>query len=720
MDNNFNCNDDNISKRFEAILEAIPSAVVVVNANDGKLVYINKRALELYGKNYVGYKIESHISMLNVIKFDGTPYPIEEMPALQALKYGRAIRNKAMIFERIDGYKIPVNVSATPIINAEGKVTEVVIIFEDMTERKAEEDMLNSMKSNLEQEVFALNKLHNIYTKINQQKDLKTMCSEILTAAIDLSHADMGNIQLLNDNELDIYVYFGFDESLLNYFKKSIKGINSWETALEEKFRVCVEDVSQSTLFAGSHDLNVLANVGVKSVQSTPLITSTGKLLGILSTHYKENHKFEDREIRMLDMLAHQAANLIERTQVFEILERSEKKSKALVNKLYQSIMLVNNILNNLELGFARFTYPNLKLITINNKGYDLLKKIKPNIGSKIKIKGSNLFEYFYNISNIREKYCDTIERNKSNFIELRKLYIDGEERYYKFIHQLMSDINKEIFEVVVLIIDVTKEEKSRNFLKDAIKTQDELYANVSHELKTPINVIFSANQMMDMYLNSDYFNKEKFCSYNKSIKQNCYRLIKLINNIVDLSKSNSGFLKPNLKNVNIVEIVENIVQSVSDYVKTKQLKILFDTDIEEKIMACDVAMVERILLNLISNAIKYSNAGSIIMINLFDKTENIEIDVIDTGAGIEKKHLDKLFKKYYQTDKTFSRNAEGSGIGLSLVKSIVEILGGTISVESEIGKGSTFKVLLPVKIIHEINEEYKSNYNNKIEMLNI
>ncbi|MDD2494227.1 MAG: ATP-binding protein, partial [Tissierellia bacterium] len=80
----------------------------------------------------------------------------------------------------------------------------------------------------------------------------------------------------------------------------------------------------------------------------------------------------------------------------------------------------------------------------------------------------------------------------------------------------------------------------------------------------------------------------------------------------------------------------------------------------------------------------------------------------------------DKLFKKYYQTDKTFSRNAEGSGIGLSLVKSIVEILGGTISVESEIGKGSTFKVLLPVKIIHEINEEYKSNYNNKIEMLNI
>jgi signal transduction histidine kinase len=678
--------------------------------------------MELYGVNYAGNKSETYITMINAIKFDGTPYTFEEMPVSQALKYGHAVRNKLMIIERIDGCKITVNVSSIPIINADGKITEVIVIFEDITEKKLEEDKLKDIKSSLEQEVSALKKLHNIYTKLNQQKDLKTICNEILMAAIDLSHADMGSIQLLNedDNKLGIYVHFGFDEPFLNYFKKSAIDINVLGRSLEEELRVCIEDVCQSTLFSGSHDLNVLADAGVKSVQSTPLITSTGKLLGILSTHYKKKHKFEDREMKMLDMLAYQAADSIERTRIVEALKQSEKKSNALINKLYQSNMLINNIINKLELGFARIAYPDLKLITINNKGYCLLKKVAPDIGSKCDVKGINIFEKFDISNNIRERLDETVAGKMSSFFRLRKFCIDGEEKYYKFVYQPMLDMNKEIFEIVILCIDVTEEERARNFLEDVIKTQDELYANVSHELKTPLNVIFSANQMMDMYLNSDMFNKEKFHLYNKSIRQNCYRLIKLINNIVDLSKSKSGFLRVNLKNENIVEVVENIVESVSDYVKTKQLKILFNTDIEEKIMACDLAMIERILLNLISNAIKFSNPDSTIMINLLDKTDNIEINVSDTGIGIEKKHLEKLFTRYYQTDKSFSRNAEGSGIGLSLVKSIVEILGGSISVESEVGKGSTFKVVLPVNIIDISKEVYGNNFNNKIELLNI
>jgi signal transduction histidine kinase len=225
------------------------------------------------------------------------------------------------------------------------------------------------------------------------------------------------------------------------------------------------------------------------------------------------------------------------------------------------------------------------------------------------------------------------------------------------------------------------------------------------------------------MYLKNDFSeeSKEKLFNYSNIVKQNCFRLIRLINNIVDLSKSNSGFLKLNLSNENIVDIVENIVQSVSEYVKSKELKIIFDTNIEEKIIACDPIKIERIMMNLISNAIKFSNPNDEIYVNVVDSGDVVKISVKDTGIGIEKKHLDLIFQRFYQADKSLSRNSEGTGIGLSLIKSIVELHGGNISVESEVGKGSTFTVELPARTIENARDVEKSSpLFNKVEMLDI
>ena len=276
---------------------------------------------------------------------------------------------------------------------------------------------------------------------------------------------------------------------------------------------------------------------------------------------------------------------------------------------------------------------------------------------------------------------------------------------------------------VGVLFKDITEEVMNNQKLEELIKMQDELYVNVSHELKTPLNVIFSANQVMNMYLKSDSIEekKDKLINYNNSIKQNCYRLLKLVNNIVDLSKSNSGLLKLSLCNVNIVDIIENIVQSVSEYVKSKELKIIFDTNVEEKIIACDPDMIERVMLNLISNAMKFSYPKGEIFVNVLDKDGTVEISVKDTGRGINRQNLDNIFDRFYQEDKSLSRTAEGSGIGLSLIKSLVELHKGNISVESEINKGSIFKVELSTRTIEseEIREQPNS-LNNRIETIKI
>lgn len=169
------------------------------------------------------------------------------------------------------------------------------------------------------------------------------------------------------------------------------------------------------------------------------------------------------------------------------------------------------------------------------------------------------------------------------------------------------------IAKALVCIRDITEQVKKDKLIskqeevRASLKVQDEIFANASHELKTPLSVIYSANQMMDMYLNKGLLteNSDKFSAYNNIIKQNCYRLTRLINNITDLTKCRSGYVDIFISNENIVEIIKNITQMVSEHLKPKGIQIMFDTDVEEKTIACDVYKIERTMLNLISNAIK-------------------------------------------------------------------------------------------------------------------
>jgi len=255
-----------------------------------------------------------------------------------------------------------------------------------------------------------------------------------------------------------------------------------------------------------------------------------------------------------------------------------------------------------------------------------------------------------------------------------------------------------------------------------ANKAQGEFLVNISHELKTPLNVISSTAQLFDMYCKNGSLNtlNNSIVKYIDSLKQNSYRLSKLINNIVDSSKIEAGFFELNLSNKNIVGVIEEIVRSVSAFIEIKGLNIIFDTDIEEKIIACDSENIERILLNLISNAIKFSDEGDEIFVDVKDKNEFVEISVKDSGIGIEKKYLDIIFDRFKQVDKSLSRNAEGTGIGLSLVKSIVELHGGSIYVESEYGKGSTFTIKIPSRKVINGNAIDSSNMISENENIQV
>lgn len=257
----------------------------------------------------------------------------------------------------------------------------------------------------------------------------------------------------------------------------------------------------------------------------------------------------------------------------------------------------------------------------------------------------------------------------------------------------------------------------------DKIKT--EFFANMSHELKTPLNVISSTVQLLRSLDESKNLGDDRIKYYFTIMSQNSLRLLRLINNIIDTTKINGGYLNLNLANDNIVYVVEELVQSVADFVKSKGIDIIFDTEIEEKIIAFDEEKIERIILNLLSNAVKFTDVEGSIFVNIYDREDFIEISVRDTGIGIPEDKLNFIFKRFAQVDKSITRKKEGSGIGLTLVKSLVEIQGGSIHVKSELGKGSEFIITLPVKTIRAeelenniISEELsESKYKEKLEM---
>lgn len=185
-------------------------------------------------------------------------------------------------------------------------------------------------------------------------------------------------------------------------------------------------------------------------------------------------------------------------------------------------------------------------------------------------------------------------------------------------------------------------------------------------------------------------------------MKQNCYRMLRLVNNLIDLTKIDSGYLKLNLKNQEVISIVEDIILSVAEYIESKNISIQFDTEVEEKYMACDEDIIERVILNLLSNAVKFTPAGGNIWVNVHDRGNHILISVKDSGIGIPHDKQDIVFDRFRQVDKSLARSTEGSGIGLNLVKSLIELHGGEISLKSEAGQGSEFIVKLPVLIVDD------------------
>lgn len=320
---------------------------------------------------------------------------------------------------------------------------------------------------------------------------------------------------------------------------------------------------------------------------------------------------------------------------------------------------------------------------------------------------------------NIMEQgiYPDNLSFNEND--EISKIALNMNKMKEKIMDREFQLKNKLIeLEKATLALKESQEKLEYDKLKN------EFFANISHEFKTPLNILLSSLQLLDLYTRNgtiiDESNKLKH--YMKGMRQNCYRLLRLINNLIDITKIDSSFFHIDTHNHDIVAVVEGIVNSTSEYAEFKSITLNFHKCIDKRITACDPDIIERIILNLLSNSIKFTLEGGHIDVSIFEKDNSIYITVKDDGIGIPSDKLQLIFERFRQVDKSFTRNAEGSGIGLSLVKALVEMHNGSISVKSEYEKGSEFTVEIPAVVF---DEEYQYSspelFNDtKIEKMNV
>ena len=257
-------------------------------------------------------------------------------------------------------------------------------------------------------------------------------------------------------------------------------------------------------------------------------------------------------------------------------------------------------------------------------------------------------------------------------------------------------------------------------------KLKLDFFVNISHELRTPVNLISSTIQLIKLNLKNLSKEDENIISkYIDIMESNSMRLIRLINNLIDSTKIDSGFVKFTPINADIIKFVEDVCDSVVDYVDFNKMNLIFDTDREEEIVLFDPDIIERILLNLLSNAVKFNKVDGTIYVNLYTKEDEIRITVRDEGIGIPKEKLSSIFKRFEQLQTKNKIEKQGSGIGLYLVKSLVTLHGGNIKVESKVNEGSNFIITIPKKVLENgeelvIDEKEKANRKASIEFSDI
>ncbi len=564
-----------------------------------------------------------------------------------------------------------------------GKPVRLIGSSVDITELKRAENAARVSEERLAADLAGMSRLQEVSTRLVQAGDSHSLLHEIVDAAIAVTSADMGMVQLLERDSytLKIVASRGFERPFLDFFDTMRDHECACGAAMKRGERKIVEDVATSPIFANTPARDVVLAAGIRAVQSTPLIGRLGQLVGVLSTQYRERRFPEDRDLHVLDLLARQAADWIERRRSEEALRDSEERFRG--------------TFENAAVGIGHLG-PDCRYLRVNQKlceilGYD-----------RSELLGVACLEITSpdDIGIGTEHFAALMRGELASFsIEKRYLSKVGSPIWVHVSVSLQRDSAGNPDYAIEMIEDVSGRKRlekellqAKDAAESANRAKDEFLANVSHEIRTPMNAILG---MTDLALETPLTNDQRAClGTARSAAEN---LLVIINDLLDFSKIEAGKMDLKLSNFALRAMLDETLRALAAHAHAKGLDLVCHVrpDVLDTLKG-DSVRLRQVLTNLVGNAIKFTDEGEVeIAVTVEEALEPNELRlcfaVRDTGIGIPADQQQRIFEAFEQEDTSTTRNFGGTGLGLTISSRLVALMGGRILVESAPGLGSRF-----------------------------
>ena len=657
-----------------------------IKDDKSKYLYVNKlfaQASLMTKEDMIGLSMEEYLQKDLVME-----YRDSDLEVLK-LKQDRSYNQKAIINEEEIWY----DVYKSPIYDENGDFKYMACTLRDIT---LEQVIKDGLYNNYNQ-ITNLNNLDtDNFNKIDMYKLLKNIGEKI----INVTDASGFSVLLYDKDKKALIPYIKLKASI-----QSLEGIDIIPIRDGEDYEKMTsgeyEGIKLVDTSSMRYDINKKSLPFIKYIGAYK-IKLYDEFIGILNISYTDNYIPIYNRDDFMKSICNSIAMIIKNCRLSEEIKIENEKRKSTELELENYLKTAADLVSMFD--------KKGHFVKINDSWTKLLGWSKEELFNKS-------YTDFLHPDDLEKCRLDKHKDSVDTLSNLVNRYIHKDGRYIWLDWNFRYDYEKEL--IIGTAKDITEQknvEDQKKKLEEKVHLEsikNEFFANISHEFKTPINIILGTTQLTQKNIENNNLSMENLKKYSNIIKQNSYRLLRLVNNLIDISKIDIGYYDLKPSNHNIITIIEDITLSVVDYVENKDINLIFDTDTEEVITSCDPDKIERVILNLLSNAIKYTSKNGTIEVNITTNLENVIVSVKDSGIGISSDKLDIIFDRFGQANNILTRSCEGSGIGLSLVKAIIELHGGEIKAYSDVGKGSEFVFNIPIRLLDE-KDEYIYNSERK------
>jgi PAS domain S-box-containing protein len=462
-------------------------------------------------------------------------------------------------------------------------------------------------------------------------------------------------------------------------------GLAGW--ILEHREPVLIADISQDTRWVHHPD----RPLRIRSVVSAPLSLAGGDILGVLTLGHPDVDYFTREHLQLVTAATSQIAMAVNNSDLYAFITDQADQLGAALQSQREEAAKSQSVLESIADGVLVLDH-NGRVLLVNPAAEELLGF------SGIALEG----QHFRHMLGLGETPVHR-ELARSLYSELRKkmeadadaaLVPEGSVRLEAETRVLAVNIAPLIVTLgstpglVAALRDITRE-------AEVERLKNEFISTVSHELRTPMTSIKGYTDLLFLGMAGGLTDTQR--NFLKIIKSNADRLTALVNDILDISRIETGRMRLNIESLDLAETIGQVVVSFEEQYRDKDLTLRWEEPRELPQIRGDAARVTQVLSNLLANAWQYTPDGGAVTLSVVPRDAFMQVDVVDSGIGISSDDADRIFDRFYRADHPVVQEAEGSGLGLSIVKMFVEMLGGEIWVESQLGVGSKFSFTIPL-----------------------